>query len=105
MKMVTHVYDLTRKFPRSEQYGLVSQIRRSAVSIPSNIAEGSGKNSNVDFNRFLSIAFGSCNELETQICISSKLNFITNKEYKSIEIEINEIQNMLYGLQKSLLNT
>jgi four helix bundle protein len=105
IEMTLNIYELTKKFPASEKYGLVSQARRAAISIPSNIAEGSGKNSNIDFKRFLSIALGSCNELETQLLISNKLNYISESEYHKTEYEIHEVQNMLYGLQKSLLNT
>jgi four helix bundle protein len=105
IEVVKQVYMLTEKFPQTEKFGLSLQIRRSAVSIPSNIAEGAGKRTNVDFKRFISIANGSCNELETQLFLSEELKYITPAEYSRINCEINEIQNMLFSLQKSLLYT
>lgn len=105
MKMVKEVYYLTASFPRVEQFGLTNQIQRSAVSIPCNIAEGAGKRSKIDFNRFLSIAMGSCNELETQLILSRELNYISKVEYESVEKTIHRIQNMLFGLQRSLRST
>ncbi len=105
MELVEEIYKVTEGFPRTEQFGIVNQIRRSAVSIPSNIAEGAGKNSNNDFNRFASIATGSCNELETQLLISLGLDYISKENYYKIEMKLHKIQNMLFGLQKSLRNT
>lgn len=105
VELVKQVYIITQAYPDSENFGLKMQIRRSAVSIPSNIAEGAGKNSNPDFKRFISIASGSCNELETQLIISRDLNFIPEPEYTYILTELNEIQNMLFSLQKSLHKT
>ena len=105
VELVKTIYEMTAKYPRTELFGLISQIRRSAVSIPSNIAEGAGKNTKNDFNRYISIALGSCNELETQLYISKELNYITWEDYKEVERKTNRIQNMLFGLQKSLRNT
>jgi len=105
VEMVREIYEMTENFPKNEQFGLVNQIRRSAVSIPSNIAEGAGKNTNRDFNRFISIASGSCNELETQLIISQELNFISKDEYTEMGGKLNRIQNMIFGLQQSLRNT
>jgi four helix bundle protein len=102
MKLVKEIYLSTNYFPNEEQFGLTNQIRRCAVSIPSNIAEGAGRNSSKDFNRFLSISLGSYFELETQIIISKELKFLDLEKFTSIENELIEIQKMIRGLQKSL---
>ena len=102
MRLVEDVYKITADFPANEQFGITSQIRRSAVSISSNIAEGAGKNTNGDFRRFISIASGSCNELETQLLISQNLKYLKTAEYKKLENKLHSIQNMLFGLQRSL---
>ena len=78
-------YGATAKFPKSEIYGLVSQINRAAVSVPANIAEGYGRNTNKEFVQFLYIALGSCNELETLLIIAKKLSFIDDSAYEEIE--------------------
>lgn len=103
--LVVDVYQITKQFPSDELYGLTSQIRRSSVSIPSNIAEGAGRIKPGDFNHFLNIARGSSNELETQLIIAEQLDFL--KRGKSMEIinKIDEIQRMITGLQKSLFNS
>ncbi len=100
--LVKNIYLLTKSFPKEELYGLTSQIRRSAVSILSNIAEGAGRNSKKDFNRFLDIANGSAFELETQIILSFDLGYITETEMNSILNQIEEIQKMIYGLKNKL---
>ena len=97
------VYKLTKEFPESERYNLCTQIRRSAVSIPSNIAEGAGRNSDNDFNRFLGIAQGSCYELHTQLIISNKLDLITKKEFETLDNKLDELEKMIWGFQKSLM--
>jgi len=102
IELVTKIYKLTATFPASEQYGLTSQIRRCAVSIPSNIAEGSGRQSEGDFNHFLNISKGSSNELETQLIISNRLGYLSDDELASCLSDIEEIQKMLTGLQRSL---
>jgi four helix bundle protein len=102
IELVLDIYKLTSGFPKSEQYGLTSQIRRCAVSIPINIAEGSGRESEGDFNHFLNISKGSSNELETQLIISSRLGFLNNENFTSCISVIEEIQKMLAGLQRSL---
>ncbi|MCK5457329.1 MAG: four helix bundle protein [Melioribacteraceae bacterium] len=102
MKLVSETYELTRKFPDFEKFGLVSQMNRCSVSIPSNIAEGAGRNSEKDFNRFLDIANGSTFELETQIILSFDLEYITEAEMNTILNQIEEVQKMIYGLKNKL---
>lgn len=100
--LAVEVYQITEKLPKEERYGLISQINRSAVSIPSNIAEGAGRNTNKEFNNFLGIAQGSSFELDTHLIISNRLNFISNGEYQKIELQLEYIQNMVAKLKKSL---
>ena len=95
MTLVKEIYVLTNKFPKSEQFGMVSQIQRSAISVPANIAEGSAKSSNKDFSRFLEISMGSACELETLIILAKNLNYIDNNYFESIEKQIQEIQRMI----------
>lgn len=92
------IYEYTRSFPIEEKFGLVSQMRRSAVSIPSNIAEGSGRRTDKEFVHFLSIAHGSICELETQLFISLELQFISRENFEKTTNELREIQKMLYSL-------
>ena len=100
--LATDIYKITKQFPSDEKYGLVSQINRCAVSIPSNIAEGSGRNTNGEFNHFLGISAGSSFELETQLIIANRLGYL-EKEILEITIKkINDIQNMTFGLQKKI---
>lgn len=95
IELVILVYKLTEDFPKSEIYGLISQMRRCAVSIPSNIAEGSRRKSKKDFAHFLTIAFGSGSELETQLEIVKKLPFGQTLNYSQIESLLNEVMKML----------
>ena len=99
MDLVVSVYQLTKKFPREEQYGLISQSRRAAVSIPSNIAEGAGRKGPKEFIRFLYIS--SLSELETQLEIAFRLNYLENYEEEIARIYY--IRKMLSSLIKSLL--
>jgi four helix bundle protein len=100
--LVKKVYQLTTLFPKSEQYGLTSQINRSSVSIISNIAEGAGRSTEQDFGRFLDIAIGSAFELETQLILSTDLGFIKDEKIEEIIKELNEIQKMIRGFKKNL---
>ena len=93
---------ITSNFPSAERYSLTSQLTRSAISIPSNIAEGCGRKSNKEFNQFLSISLGSAFELETQIILAYEFGYIETIIYNKTVIQINEIQKMISGLQRSL---
>ena len=97
-----NVYKATANFPADERFGLTSQSRRSAVSIPSNIAEGAGRNSNKEFNNFLGIANGSSYELQTQLVISNKLNLLSNDLLDDLLKQIDEVQKMTFAFQKTL---
>jgi len=100
MNLVELVYKATASFPSEKKFGLTSQIRRCAVSIPSNIAEGAGRSSKNVLRNFLEIANGSINELKTQLEISERLKFISKKELEPIIGLINEVQKMTYTLIK-----
>jgi four helix bundle protein len=100
--LAVRIYEITKDFPREELYGLTSQIRRSAVSIPSNIAEGARRNTNKDFNNFLGISNGSSCELETQLIISQRVNFMEQAILESIQQDIIEIQKMNWSLKKTI---
>ena len=100
MDLVVMIYDITEQFPSKEAFGLTSQLRRASVSIPSNIAEGAGRKGGKEFSRFLYIALGSLSEVETQLEISQRLNYINNIE--EINKRIYFIRNMLSNLIKSL---
>jgi four helix bundle protein len=102
MDFVVAIYRAGAAFPRDEIYGLTAQMRRSAVSIPSNIAEGQGRDSPADFLRFLSIAYGSLCEVETQICIAQRLDYIDAERHRSLMISSAEIGRLLNGLSNSL---
>lgn len=102
MEIAEACYRISAEFPSEEKFNLISQIRRSAVSIPSNIAEGAGRNSNGEFKQFLGIANGSSYELLTQLYLSQKLNIISNETIKPIVDEIMNVCKMNYSLQKSL---
>ena len=105
---VTQLYKVTDVFPKEEIYGLTNQLRRAAVSIPSNIAEGSARKSNKEFIQFLHIALGSCVEIETQLIISNNLEFMNDESFLELDKERDEIGRMLFGLiryRKSLEGT
>ena len=102
MDLAIRVYDLSAKFPADERYGLISQIRRCAVSIPSNISEGAGRNSNKEFLQFLGIANGSSYELQTQLVITERLGFVDTKICNELLESIDELQKMNFNLQKSI---
>ncbi len=100
--LVKSIYLVTKDFPSEEKFSLTSQIRRAAVSIPSNIAEGASRSSNKAFRHFLEISLGSLFELETQIIISNDLKFLNDDSFKTIENRIIELQKMISGFSKTL---
>jgi four helix bundle protein len=102
IELVKLVYQITDSFPASETYGLVSQMRRSAVSIPSNIAEGFMRRHNKEFKHFLYITLGSLAELETQIILSEQLGFMNAAQSKTVQTDINELDKMITALIKCL---
>lgn len=100
--LVTEIYRLSKKFPKEEVFGLTSQIRRAAVSIPSNIAEGRGKSSKGEFQQFLHHSRGSLAEVETQIIIAQNLGYLPAAEAEPVMGSIAEIGRLLHGLLTSL---
>jgi len=102
MALVTEIYKQTKSFPKDETYGLISQMRRCAVSIPSNIAEGYGRNSTMDYIRFLRVAAGSLYELQTQIEIAFNLCYLSKVELDKMYESSREIERMLSSLTKKL---
>ncbi|MBY0354380.1 MAG: four helix bundle protein [Rickettsiales bacterium] len=99
---VEKIYRVTSAFPKEEMYGLISQMRRAAVSIPANIAEGYARRSDAEFARFLLIAAGSSAELETHVIIAHRLSFITLAESDEIMADTNELGKMLHGMHRSI---
>lgn len=104
VELATEIYKMTTDFPNNELYGLTSQIRRSAVSISSNIAEGAGRRSKKEFANFLGISYGSACELETQLLIAKNLEYLKEDDFETLFNELNEIQKMLYVLEKKQRN-
>lgn len=102
MELCKAVYSVVGDFPKEEKYGLSSQIKRSVISIPSNIAEGAGRNTNKMFTHFLNIAYGSCCELSTQLELSRLFKILNEADHISLEEKINVIQKMIYKLTQSL---
>lgn len=102
MDLVEMVYRLTKQFPSEELYGLTSQLRRAVVSIPSNIAEGQGRNTENEFNRFLSIAYGSLREVETQLLIAVRLEYVRQSDFQPVQDLCDETGRILNGLMNSL---
>ena len=103
-ELCLEIYTIAGKFPKEELYSLTSQIRRSVVSIPSNIAEGYGRKTTLDYIRMLYISYGSVCELETRILLAGDLGFIEKGELGTIKKDIAEIERMLKALIKSLEN-
>ncbi|WP_456421311.1 four helix bundle protein [Lutibacter sp.] len=99
--LVAEVYKVTKAFPKNEEYGITSQMRRSAVSVPSNISEGAGRDSKKEYVRFLNISIGSLSELETQMIIAQRLKYINDS---TIFDEIVKVRKLLVGLKKYLVS-
>jgi len=95
-------YKATKEFPKEELYGLTSQIRRSSMSIPTNIAEGCGRNTDADFARFLQIAMGSASETEYQLILARDLEFLPKDAYEKLHNDVEEVKRMLASLLKTL---
>jgi four helix bundle protein len=102
MNFVESIYDVTRNFPKEEIYGLTSQIRRAAVSIPTNLAEGAARKTQKDFAHFVSIAYGSCCELETLIAVSKRIKILNDADSETFNTALASISRMLKALRKSL---
>lgn len=102
MRLAEDVYHVTESFPKSELYGLTSQIRRSVVSVASNIAEGSARRSTREFIRFINIASGSLAEVETQLILSQRLTYLQEDQLTFLLSQCDEVGKMLFALQKSL---
>ena len=99
---VKKVFQVTHNFPASEKFGLINQIRRAAVSIPSNIAEGQGRNSTKEFRQFLAISLGSLAELETQLIIAKEIEYLTQNGLDALLSPLDRIRKMIKGLSKGI---
>ncbi len=102
MDLVAATYHLTENFPQREMYTLAAQMRKAAVSIPSNIAEGRSRSTRKDFIHFLRMAYGSVSELETQLLIAKRLSFVNLHEYTSCDSLLSEVSRMLHAMIKKL---
>jgi four helix bundle protein len=101
-RLVFDVYQATKEFPDAELFGMVSQMRRAAVSVPANSAEGCGRETERDFRRFLHVAAGSANELEYHLILSKDLGYLSVDAHSRFDEQVNEIQRMLSGLIRSI---
>lgn len=100
--LVTLIYDVTSRYPKDENYGITNQIRRAAISIPSNLSEGAARNHSKEFIQFLHICLGSISELETQIIISENLKFLSKVDSTRIQNELTELRRMFLGLIRNI---
>lgn len=100
--LAVHIYELTAMFPNDEKFGITSQMRRSSVSIPSNIAEGTARNSSKSFANSLDISLGESFELETQAIISSRVGLIENETFETLTNQISEVQKLIIGFKNSV---
>ncbi|MBZ9787860.1 four helix bundle protein [Psychroflexus sp. CAK57W] len=104
IELVSLIYKITKDFPKTEVYGLTGQIRRSAVSIPSNIAEGSGRNNWKELHYFVGIANGSASELETQLIIADNLEFLSEEYSKLLLTKVERVRKMISGYKRYVKN-
>ncbi|MEJ2069149.1 MAG: four helix bundle protein [Syntrophobacterales bacterium] len=104
LDLVKEIYRVTQEFPKEEIFGLTSQLRRAAVSVPSNIAEGQGRLTEKEFRQFLGNARGSLAEVETQIIIANDLDFINDQDFKNLSAMITEVGRVLNGLISSVIS-
>jgi len=102
IELVSDIYRITQKFPTEERFGLVSQLRRAAVSISANIAEGNGRGTRADYAHFLDIAFGSVSEVSTLLTITRNLSYCTAPECSTLEERLGEIGRMLHVMRRKL---
>ncbi len=103
-QLTLDIYTITRDFPSNEIYGIISQIRRSSSSIPTNISEGCGRDSDADFNRFLTIALGSANETEYLLILSKDLVYLDIPTFEKLYNEVNLLKQKIYSLKQKLIN-
>ena len=101
-QLTLQVYQLTSSFPKDELYGLTSQVRRAAASIPANIAEGCGRNGDAELGRFMQIAMGSASELEYHLLLARDLSFLSEEVYSRLNLEVTEVKRMLASFIKKL---
>ena len=101
--LTVSLYNITTVFPKHEVFGLTSQMRRAAFSIPANIAEGCGRGGNIELRQFLYIALGSASELEYYIWLAKDLNFLVPKQFEALQPRVNEIKRMLAGLIETVV--
>ena len=102
MNLAVRIYEVTRAFPKEEIYGITSQLRRAAVSVPSNIAEGAARTSGKEFLQFINIAQGSLSEIDTQIELSNRLSYVADQTYKNLQEKIVIVSKQLYGRRRSV---
>ena len=104
MDIVVDIYKLTSSFPKSEVYGLTSQLRRASVSVPSNIAEGSVGRSEKSFSNYLTIALGSLTEVDTQLELANRIGYVNNEDFIEMSNRLDTCKGLIYGLRRSILN-
>jgi len=102
MDLVVSIYDVTKVFPKDETYGLISQLRRAAVSVPSNIAEGAADRTSDQFRNFLSTAIGSLNEINTQLELAFRVGYISKERHDVVQAAVDECLAVTFGLKRSL---